>query len=150
MSAVKLIKIGNKTIPSPQGTRQYKPVLLSDSKGITLKQERYDPIHTEIKWMCESGTNTTGTINTLRSNLINLIQEHWLYVWIGTCDLTQLDASTRCISLKSSENNTVIQKLKSETELIYEILNQYPGNKITFLELPFYSIVKWNSVHNHK
>jgi hypothetical protein len=100
--------------------------------------------------MCESGTNTTGTINTLRSNLINLIQEHWLYVWIGTCDLTQLDASTRCISLKSSESNTVIQKLKSETELIYEILNQYPGNKITFLELPFYSIVKWNSVHNHK
>lgn len=24
------------------------------------------------------------------------------------------------------------------------------GNKITFLELPFYSIVKCNSVHNHK
>ena len=45
---------------------------------------------------------------------------------------------------------TVIQKLKSEFELIYEILIQYPGNKITFLELPFYSIVKWNSVHNHK
>jgi hypothetical protein len=49
MSAVKLIKIGNKTIPSPQGTRQYKPVLLSDSKGITLKQELYDPIHTLIQ-----------------------------------------------------------------------------------------------------
>ena len=48
------------------------------------------------------------------------------------------------------ESNTVIQKLKSEFELIYEILNQYPGNKITFLELPFYSIVKWISVHNHK
>jgi hypothetical protein len=103
--------------------------------------------------MCESGTNTTGAINTLRSNLINLMQEHshiWLYVWIGTCDLTQLDASTRYISLKSFESNTVIQKLKSETELIYVILNQYPGNKITFLELPFYSIVKWNSLHNHK
>ena len=99
--------------------------------------------------MCESGTNTTGAINTLRSNLINLIQEHshiWLYVWIGT----QLDASTRYITLKSFESNTVIQKLKSEFELIYEILNQYPGNKITFLELPFSSIVKWNSVHNHK
>ena len=40
--------------------------------------------------------------------------------------------------------------MKSEFELIYEILIQYPGNKITFLELPFYSIVKWNSVHNHK
>ena len=99
--------------------------------------------------MFESGTNTTGAINTLRSNLINLIQEHshiWLYVWIGT----QLDASTRYITLKSFESNTGIQKLKSEFELIYEILNQYPGNKITFLELPFYSIVKWNSVHNHK
>ena len=146
MSAVKLIKFGNKTIPSPQGTRQYKPVLLSDNNGMKLKQERYDPIHTEIKWMCESGTNTTGAIHTLRSNFINLNQapEHshiWLYVWIGTCDLTQLDSSTRYITLKS-ESNTVIQKLKSEFELIYEILNQYPGNKITFLELPFYSIVK--------
>ena len=92
--------------------------------------------------MCESGTNTTGAINTLRSNFINLIQEYshiWLYVWIGTCDLTQLDSSTRYITLKS-ESNTVIQKLKSEFELIYEILNQYHGNKITFLELPFYSI----------
>ena len=46
MSAVKLIKFGNKTIPSPQGTRQYRPVFLSDSKGIKLKPERYDPIHT--------------------------------------------------------------------------------------------------------
>lgn len=45
MSAVKLIKFGNKTIPSPQGTRQYKPVLLSDNNGIKFKQERYDPIH---------------------------------------------------------------------------------------------------------
>jgi hypothetical protein len=76
MLAVKLIKFGNKTIPCPQETRQYRPVFLSDNKGITLKQGRYDPIHTEIKWMCESGTNTTGAINTLRSNLINLIQEH--------------------------------------------------------------------------
>jgi hypothetical protein len=49
MSAVKLIKFGNKTMFSPQGTRQYRAVLLSDSKGIKLKQERYDPIHTEIK-----------------------------------------------------------------------------------------------------
>jgi hypothetical protein len=87
-----------------QETRQYRPVFVSDSKGIKLKQERYDPIHTEIKWMCDSGTNSTGAINTLRSNLINLIQEHfhiWRYVWIGKCDLTQLDASTRYISLFS-------------------------------------------------
>ena len=145
MSAVKLIKFGNKTILSHQGTRQYRAVLLSDSKCIKLKQERYDPIHTEIKWMCESGTNTTGAINTLRRNLIDLIQENthiWLYVWVGTCDLTQLDSSTRYITLKSFESNTVIQKLKSEFELICEILNHHPGNKITFLELPFYPIVK--------
>ena len=50
MSAVNLIKFGNKTIPSPEGTRQYIPVFLSDSKCIILKQERYDPIHTEIKY----------------------------------------------------------------------------------------------------
>jgi hypothetical protein len=46
MSAVNLIKFGNKTITSHEGTRQYRPVFLSDSKGIRLKQERYDPIHT--------------------------------------------------------------------------------------------------------
>ena len=51
--------------------------------------------------------------------------------------------------MKSFESNTVIQKLKSEFELIYEILNQYPRNKIPFLELPFYSVVKWNSAHNY-
>ena len=65
MSAVNLIKFGNKTITSHEGTRQYRPVFLSDSKGIRLKQERYDPIHTEIKWISEGGANTTGTTNTL-------------------------------------------------------------------------------------
>jgi len=86
--------------------------------------------------MCESGTNTTGTINTLKSNLNDLIQEHthtWLYVGVGTCGPTQLDSSTRYIILKSFESNTITQKLKSEFELICEILHHHPGNKITFL-----------------
>jgi hypothetical protein len=39
MSAVRLIN-------------QYRPVFLSDSKGIKLKQERYDPIHTEYFRSC--------------------------------------------------------------------------------------------------
>ena len=103
--------------------------------------------------MCESGTNTTGAINTLRRNLIYFIQEHthiWLHVWVAACDLTQMDSSTKYSTLKSFESNTIIQKLKSEFDLICEIFNHHPGNKITFLGLPFYPIVKWNSVHNHK
>jgi hypothetical protein len=62
--------------------------------------------------MCESGTNTTGAINTLRRNLIDFIQEHthiWLRVWVAACDLTQLDSSTRYPTLKSFESNTIIQ-----------------------------------------
>jgi hypothetical protein len=42
----------------------------------------------------------------------------------------------------------IISKIVENFQEIPEILQKYPGYKLTFLEIPYYSIYKWNKSHN--
>ena len=70
-----------------------------------------------------------------------------LYVWLGTCDLTTRDKSGY-ISITTNPFNTLDHIIGKYRE-IANIIANYPGSKVTFLEVPVYSIVTYNSTRDH-
>jgi len=71
----------------------------------------------------------------------------WLYIWIGTCNLTSKNKNY--IALRS-QTNAEIEYIKTIYKEIIEIIKKYPGSKLTFLETSIYSIKKWNAGKGHK
>ena len=77
--------------PDPLITPTRTPVLLFDSKGLTLKEQvRINPVlNTELLW--KKGATAEDRLGYLQVNLSqNLIRlnQITLFVWIGTCNLT--------------------------------------------------------------
>jgi len=68
-------------------------------------------------------------------------------VWYGTCDLTQYNK--KYIAL-ASETESNIDKAAEYLQKIKELMKSYPGSKVTFLEIPVYSIVEFNRDRDHK
>jgi hypothetical protein len=88
-------------------------------------------------------------LDWLRENLeakIGHLDNISLYVWLGTCDLTEYNFPY--ITLRSNTSE-LVQKIVENFQEIPEILQKYPGYKLTFLEIPHYSIYKWNKSHKH-
>lgn len=78
-----------------------------------------------------------------------LLCDIWLYVWIGTCDLTSRDSSTGYITLTSTRDESIIEKISEGYQEIAKILQNCPACKLTFLETPFYSIAENNRHRVH-
>ena len=72
-----------------------------------------------------------------------------MYVWIGTCDLTSRDSSTGYITLTSTRDKSIIEKISEGYQEIARILQKYRTCKLTFLETTFYSIVVNNRHRKH-
>jgi hypothetical protein len=51
----------------------------------------------------------------------------------------------RAFILKVNHKYKIVENFQE----IPEILQKYPGYKLTFLEIPHYSIYKWNKSHKH-
>jgi hypothetical protein len=127
------------------GSRALKPVILSDSKGNYLKDQVLHPEDRQIVWWNKRGTNIKNSLHWLEKNIkskINELGNIHLYIWLGTCDLTTKDKDGT-ISLATQHSETsknVLEELKKFKLL----LQPYPNSKITFTEIPHYSITKWN------
>ena len=127
------------------GSRALKPVILSDSKGNHLKDQVLHPEDRQIVWWNKRGTNIKNSLHWLEKNIkskINELGNIHLYIWLGTCDLTTKDKDGT-ISLATQHSETsknVLEELKKFKLL----LQPYPNSKITFTEIPHYSITKWN------
>ena len=151
MSLVKLNKQLRKPETTPTGSRAYTPAFLSDSKGLYLKNKTVvnHPVNQHIRWWCKSGATIENRYHWLKDNLESQIKLHgniWLYVWLGTCNLTQKD--NRYISLTSYDNSEV-DKVKENLIRITELIKEHPGSKVTILELPVYSISRYNKTRRH-
>ncbi|CAG2235289.1 CPS40 [Mytilus edulis] len=99
------------------------------------------------------GRTIQQSIAWLKANLdteIQLIGDIWLFVWIGTCNLTSIDKNTRYISLSSFNNTEIVQQITQGYKEIIDLLAKYPNCRVTFLETPFYSIINWNTKQHHK
>ncbi|VDI63607.1 Hypothetical predicted protein [Mytilus galloprovincialis] len=153
MSLIKLTKFGNKNIEGPTGKRTLRPVILADSKGVRLQQQFIQKDQSNIIWWCKRGRKVHEAIDWLKTNLeteIQLIGDIWLYIWVGTCNLTSFDRSTRYICLSSSKSQETVDQVTTTYKDIIQLFAKYPNCKLTFLETPFYSIVNWNSKQKHK
>lgn len=126
--------------------REYQPVLLSDSKGNYLRSHESDHGPQTIIWDCKGGRTTVDCLNWLKTNLKRLIDQNGkvrIYLWTGTCDLTNKQG--KFISIKSNLADCT-SGLKDNLRAI-QALVQKPENsdaKITFLNVPYYSIGEWN------
>lgn len=152
MSFSKLVKFNQAPRGLPNGIRTLVPVILSDSKGFSLKNQITNhPVDQSIEWCCESGAQTYDRVEWLSKNierLVNNLGNIHLYVWLGTNDLTTIDKSTKHISLKHEDNST-IQELSTYYQLIAETISIFPECKLTFLEIPPFSIEIWNKGKDH-
>lgn len=149
MSFSKLQKYLQKPIVPPTGSKILTPFLISDSKGFDLERQIADTISTNIKWRSKSGRTASQSLDWIQQNLsytLGRFDNISLYIWIGTCDLTSYDG--RYISLRS-ETTSSVENITKNFEEIVQIFNQYPGCKLTFLELPAYSIHEYNKKKGH-
>jgi hypothetical protein len=63
--------------------------------------------------------------------------------------LTTKDKSVY-ISLAFTETNDAIVVITNLFKQFIDLVNQYPNCKLTFLEVPHYSIVRWNTTRGHR
>ena len=148
MSLSKLQKYLDKPRPLVIGHRYRVPVLLSDSKGCYLKDHGLDqdhPVERQIDWMCKRGAKVQAGVDWLKQDInrkIRFLGNISLYVWLGTCNLTTRDKSGK-IQLRSWNDDTV-DEIVQNFKTIINIISEHPNSKVTFLELPIYSIRKYN------
>jgi hypothetical protein len=150
MSESKLRKFIARPRTSPVGDRKLQPIVLTDSKGNWLKRQISDETENQIIWQAKSGARVEESTRWLKNNIANKIIRHgdiWLYVWLGTCNLTRKNKNY--IDLAHPDNST-INEISQKYKEIADIVSKYPGSKVTFLETPVYSIKKWNQSRGHK
>ena len=136
--------------PDPLITPLRTPVLLSDSKGLTLKEQvRINPVlNIELLW--KKGATAEDRLGYLQENLSqNLIHlnQITLFVWIGTFNLTT--KSDGFIELASTIYSNSAFELINILKQIYHFCTFGPSVKLVFLHLPLYSIYHYSKFHNH-
>ena len=149
MSLTKLQKFLNKPEPPTPNNINYTPILLSDSKGIRLRDQviANHPVTRHTRWWCDSGAYKQRQYLWLKRNLDRQFSSTgtaWIYVWLGTCDLTQKD--NKYIAIRSPESDTSIETILEYIQKIIDLINEHPGCKVTILEIPVY----WNKHSGHK
>lgn len=126
------------------------PVLLSDSKGYYLKDEVSTELESTIKFRCKRGRKTKDAIDWFKQSVDSELKRYpkiHLYVWLGTCDLTV--KSHRFISLRSVSDETV-NYLEQQFQKLINFTSKLKNVEVTFLEIPVYSITKWNESRRAK
>ncbi|VDI02194.1 Hypothetical predicted protein [Mytilus galloprovincialis] len=152
MSNSKLVKFLNNTKEQPTTQKKYTPVVFSDSKGNWLKNHvnRSHSVEKEIIWWCKSGAKIADRLKWLQTTLNIKTRELgaiWIYVWLGTCDLTSYNK--KYISINTYTDETIDHLIDHYNKII-ELVQQYDSCKITILETPVYSIYRWNCHRKHK
>ena len=67
------------------------------------------PIENNITWWYKSGQSSTQCLQWLKDNIehkIGLLDNIALYVWLGTCDITDFDRESKYITLKREPADT--------------------------------------------
>lgn len=150
MSKTKLLKQLERNLEPPTGERAHTPAVLSDSKGKWLEKKISTPLESNLKWWTKSGETTEKGYRWLKNNIKHKAKKHgpiWVYVWYGTCDLTT--KNKKYIAL-TSENDSAINKAAEYLGKIKDLIKQHPGCRVTFLEIPIYSILEFNKNKDHK
>ncbi len=139
-----------------RGNLRKIPVLFTDSRGRNLQNAANPYCYPEnkIHFWYSSGKGVKSQYETLERDLNAKCQElestHLtLYIWLGTCDLTEKQDSG-FINLRSQTNVTIVNHISEYYKKIHRFVREkFPDINMVFLELPFYSIYLYNLYHGH-
>ena len=129
-----------------------KPVLLSDSKGNYIQRQITSEhcLNIIFFWQRLDCSRLYWLGRKHLPNKLDKEEKLTFYVWLGTCDLTYYEKSTRFISLETDNDSNIryiIRKLKELKEIITA---QFVRSEVVFLEVPSLSIQHWNHSREHK
>ena len=133
-----------------------KPVLISDSKGRYLQNasSKSSDLEDNILWAYKSCATTLDRYLWLKQNIDGLIRKHGklsVYLWTGTCDLT-IRQPCKAKTVKSKyvqlREKDAVSLLQRHFLMVKKLLNK-KGVKLTVLQLPYYSITRWNASRGH-
>ena len=148
MTERKLQKYLNKTLPPVVGSRKLTPVILTDSKAKYLIRHCSSTAESQIRWRFRRGQSTERGFQWLNRNLdreMGHLDNIHLYVWLGTCDLTDYDG--KFVTLAA--NKDIVDSLINTYQKFIDLLKPYPACKLTFFEIPPYSIIDFNKSRKH-
>jgi len=132
----------------PAGFRYKTPILVSDSKGYTLRNActKYDfPLES---W-CVSGAGTEELVDLIQKRIGKALKRHKyiiIYLWTGTCDLTV--KSGKYIKLRHHSNKSVDTIIDQYNRAI-KLVEKFEGAEIKIVDCPILSIVNWNKNKKH-
>ena len=150
MSLAKIEKFLRDTTTVDQGLPNLRvtPIILTDSKGRYLKSQISSQIEGSVVWWYGGGWNSDKGLSFLTENIKDAQCRHvrvHVYVWLGTCDLTIRTGTKGHICLNPIHGGeNLVQNLEKISDL-----GRSRKFKVTFLELPVYSIREYNKYHKH-
>lgn len=135
------------------GRLRSKPIILSDSKGFSLKQhlDLIEQFQENIIIECRPGARLQDYFHWLRRNLLRLVNNFGnitLYVFLGTCDLTVKKG--KFTELRHTDDISAISYAKFQIERYISFVKQFTTVTLVFLEIPPYSIEAWNKAKGHR
>ena len=102
---------------------------------------------------CHKGWTVQECIDWAEKHLPNKFDKEeklTFYIWLGTCDLTYYEKSTRFISLETDNDRNIRYIVRKFKELKQLITAQFVRSEVVFLEVPSLSIQHWNHSRGHK
>ena len=133
MSNSKLVTFLNNTKEPLTTEKNLTLVIFADSKGNCMQNHvrRSHPVEREIIFWCKGGDKIKDRFNWLKSVLQQKVAELgaiWIYVWLGTCDLTSYNKKYISISSYSDEKITVLSYYYNK---IINLVQQYENCKLS-------------------
>ena len=145
MSTTNIGKYLQEQLQRPKGIQNRTPILVSDSKGLWLRN--YCPeLSFPFELWCIPGARTKELVNPIKQRIDKAIKRHSkiaIYLWSGTCDLTE--KSGKYIRLRDKSLRTV-DNIIEEYKHLLKYIEKY-GTQVTIriVDCPPLSIEKWNN-----
>ncbi|CAC5372114.1 unnamed protein product [Mytilus coruscus] len=133
----------------PSGFRYKTPILVSDSKGFTIRNSCRDKEFPTELW-CIPGAKTADLVDLIENRLEKAIKRHYhiiLYFWSGTCDFTIKQG--KFIKLRHNQEHKTVNSILTEYKRAITIVEKYPNTEIKFVDCPILSIVNYNKHKGH-
>ncbi len=124
------------------------PVLLSDSKGRYLRQ-LHQARNLDIDFLDFPGLTTVNALGVLQAHLPRILRRRGkpavVYIWTGTCDLTQKQG--RFLTLRDNRDSCLQDILTG-----YRAIKHYASSlncTVKFITVPYYSVEIYNQYKGH-
>ena len=147
MSVAKLDSFLEKPLDAEKNAITRHPVLLTDSKGYSLKNNHQGIFPLQL-W-AESSKTLQNRIDYLERNVQRLSETHdksIVYIWAGTCDLTSRTkvGGKPKVAIRNKGTET-IDNIKQQVERAFDIVKRFHGKiQIKFVDIQPVSTEKHN------